>query len=408
MDIICKTAWRNIFRNTRRTIITATAISIGIAGLIVTDAFMKGMMDNLIRNGTTSFIGDAQIHSRAYKNNPETEHTLPEYDTIENRLSRDPEIRAYSPRIISMGLVSSAQNSESVEVWGVDPEKEQNVTIISERISQKSRFLPNKNSLLLGKKTAEDLGVTTGDHLILTLAEAESGARRQEYMRVDGIYSFGSDEMDGMVALMHESTARSMLGLASNEYNRIALTLQGHPLKIAEDTLLTQKYSQSDVQFETWDELLPQLSSLMELTDISMLILGAILFVIVSFTIVNTLFMAIYERFFEFGVLKSLGTTPQQIIRMILYEAGFIALIGSVIGMIIAGFSLWILSRFGISYQDIEFSGMTFYEKIYPIVTLRQFIIYPVVISLLTVLISLYPARYIGIMPPSEAMKKSI
>ncbi|MGM0461659.1 MAG: ABC transporter permease [Fibrobacterota bacterium] len=408
MDIICKTAWRNIFRNTRRTIITATAISIGIAGLIVTDAFMKGMMDNLIRNGTASFIGDAQIHSRAYKNNPETEHTLPEYNTIEKKLSRYPEIRAYSPRIISMGLLSSAENSESAEVWGIDPEKEQNVTIISERLSLESKFLPKKNSLLLGQKIAQDLGVNLKDHLILTLAEAQSGARRQEYMRVDGIYSFGSEEMDGMVVLMHESTARSMLGLTSNEYNQIALTLEGHPLDIAEDTLLTQKYTQSDVQFETWDELLPQLSSLMELTDMSMFILGAILFVIVSFTIVNTLFMAIYERFFEFGVLKSLGTTPRQIIRMILYEAGFIALIGSVIGMIIGGFSLWILSRIGISYQDIEFSGMTFYEKIYPIVTLRQFIIYPVVISLLTVLISLYPARYIGIMPPSEAMKKSI
>ncbi|ERP38736.1 ABC transporter permease [Chitinivibrio alkaliphilus] len=408
MSIICTTARRNLFRNARRTAITTLAISVGMAGLIFADAFITGMIDNMIRNGTASFTGDAQIHSRAYKEDPEAHHTIPAYEELARSLREDDRIIASSPRLVSPGLVSSARNSTGVEVWGVHPEREKNITRIAQRLSPESTFLPQKNSLVLGKKTAQDLNVSLGDHLIVSVADSETGERRQEYMRLDGLYSFGSDDMDGLVALIHAETAQHMLGRSEGGYTQVALSLKQSPRKAAEDTLLGKTYSSEEILFETWDKLMPQLYSLMGMTQWSMMILGGILFVIVAFTVINTLFMSIYERFFEFGVLKSLGTTRPQIIRMIIYEAGWLSLLSCAGGILLGGAAVFVVSRTGINWNDIEFGGMTIYEHIYPAARLYQFVVYPLIISALTLIISIYPALYIGYMSPSQAMKKSI
>ncbi|MGM0443225.1 MAG: ABC transporter permease [Fibrobacterota bacterium] len=399
--------WRNIFRNSRRTIITAAAIGMGIASLIFTDGFMKGMVENLIQNATNSFLGDGQVHSRAYMENPKSKYTIARSDSLAAALTEDARISAVSSRLVSPGMLSSAENFANVQVWGVHPAQERAVTLIDDRLSPESAWLPAENSLVIGQALADKLGVSRGNHLVLNLADAETGQRQQHYMKIDGIYSFGSDNMDRRAVLIRHSLAAEMLGTGEGSANEVAFAV--HDLQ--EPGLfdnLRDAYSTEQSELQSWKRLMPELAGTAQMTDFSMLIIGGILFLIVSFTVINTLFMSIYERFFEFGVLKAIGTTDGQIIRMVLYEALSLSLISSLLGIILGGIFLALLNHFGINYNDIEFSGMTFYEKIYPVITVQQFILYPAVISALTVLISLYPALYIGRMAPAEITRKAV
>ena len=137
------------------------------------------------------------------------------------------------------------------------------------------------------------------------------------------------------------------------------------------------------------------------------MIVGVILFGVVSLGIINTLFMSLYERMFEFGVLRALGTRPFSMGRLIVFEAGGLAVISIVLGLIIGFFVTYLVAQIGIDYIGIEYEGVTFTELLYPVLELRQFIIYPVLVFFFTMLVGLYPAFYAGRLNPVDAMRRS-
>jgi ABC-type antimicrobial peptide transport system permease subunit len=145
----------------------------------------------------------------------------------------------------------------------------------------------------------------------------------------------------------------------------------------------------------------------MDLTDFSLLIVGLILFAVVSLGIVNTLFMSLYERMFEFGVLRAVGTRPWAIFRLVLGEAGALSVVSIVLGMVISAIILvWVASS-GIDYTGIDYAGVTFREKIYPVVRGIQFVKYPLWVFVITIVVGLYPAAYAARLTPARAMRKS-
>jgi ABC-type antimicrobial peptide transport system permease subunit len=145
----------------------------------------------------------------------------------------------------------------------------------------------------------------------------------------------------------------------------------------------------------------------MELTDFSLLIVGLILFAIVSLGIVNTLFMSLYERMFEFGVLRAVGTRPRAVFRLVLSEAGALSVVSIILGLVISViFVAWVASV-GIDYTGIDYAGVTFREKIYPVLRFVQFVKYPFWVFVITTVVGLYPATYAARLTPARAMRKS-
>jgi ABC-type antimicrobial peptide transport system permease subunit len=154
--------------------------------------------------------------------------------------------------------------------------------------------------------------------------------------------------------------------------------------------------------------LLPQLKAVFALTKFSTLILGVILFSVVSLGIINTLFMSLYERMFEFGVIRAVGTRPFGVGRLVMFEAGALAvfsiILGSILGFVISA----LVAHTGIDYSGIEYSGVTFRHLLYPVLEVKQYLVYPAAVFLFTVLIGLYPATFAAKMNPAEAMRKSM
>ncbi len=405
--ILIKLAWRNIFRNKRRTFIAATAIGIGLAALIFVDAFMIGMSENMVRTATGTFLGDAQIHRMGFRDAQEVSLTIQALDEVTERLAQETIVEHFTQRTIASAMITSPANVGAINLVGVHPPTEKFLSEIDDVITEGAYFEgDNSRDIVIGAKLAEILEIELGDRVVLTVAQAESGDLSQEMFRISGIYQFAGEEMNSGMAFVRIEKAQEMLAIG-REAHEIAIKFTA--IAYAQDPTLPfwETYSQHGNEVLSWTELISQLKVILEMTKYSKYIMGGILFVVVIFGIINTLFMSLYERMFEFGVLRAVGTRPFGMARIILFEAGALAVVSIGLGMLLGFILTAVLSRIGLDYTGIEMVGVTVQEFIYPVMKVEQFMIYPVWLFVFTIIAGLYPARYAAKMSPADAMRRS-
>ena len=405
--ILVKLAWRNIFRNKRRTFIASIAIGIGLTALIFLDAFMIGMSVNMIRTATASFLGEAQIHREGFRDEQEVSLTIQALDEVTANLAEEDIVEHFTQRTLAFGMITSPANVSAISLVGVHPTTEKFLSLIDDVITEGAYFEGNNNrDIVIGAKLAEILEIGLGDRVVVTVAEAESGDLSQEMFRVSGIYHFVGDDMNSGMAFVRIEKAQEMLAIGDGIHEiAIKFTSVAH----AQDPVLPfwETYSRHGNEALSWTELMSQLTAILEITKYSKYIMGAILFLVVVFGIINTLFMSLYERMFEFGVLRAVGTRPFGMARVILFEAGALAIVSIGLGAIL-GFALTaVFANVGFDYTGIEMMGVTIQEFIYPVLEVQQFIIYPISVFIFTIIAGLYPARYVAKMAPVDAMRRS-
>ncbi len=405
--ILIKLAWRNIFRNKRRTLIAAIAIGIGLAALIFVDALMIGMTENMVRTATASFLGDAQIHREGFRDVQEVSLTIQALGEVTTGLAQEQIVEHFTQRTLASGMVTSPANVSAVVLVGVHPPTEKFLSQIDDAITEGVYFEgESSRDIVIGAKLAELLEIGLGDRVVVTVAQAESGDLSQEMFRISGIYQFAGEEMNSGMAFVRIEKAREMLAIG-NAAHEIAIKFTA--LAYAQDPTLPfwETYSEHGNEVLSWTELMSQLTAILEMTQYSKYIIGGIVFILVVFGIINTLFMSLYERMFEFGVLRAVGTRPFGMARVILFEAGALAIISIGLGAILGFVLTVVLAYMGIDFTGIEMTGVTMQEVIRPIMTVQQFVVYPVWLFIFTIIAGLYPARYAAKMSPAAAMRRS-
>jgi ABC-type lipoprotein release transport system permease subunit len=408
MILFIKLAWRNILRNKRRTIIAGTAIGLGLASMIFIDALMIGFNRNLIQSVTSSFLGDGQIHREGYRESQEVELTIKNIDTIVSNLEKEEIVKNFTLRVMAFGMITSPADVNSVNVVGINPETEKTISQIDDAIEEGNFFEENnERDIIIGRKLAEILEVELGDRVVLTVAQAETGDLAQEMFRISGIYFFNIPEMDRAMAFIQLPRAQKMLNIGENVHE-IALKFKDTNVGMNRDHQFFEKYSTGNNEAVGWVEIMPQLESAIKLSDISIYITALILFGVIALGIVNTLFMSLHDRMFEFGVLRAIGTRPLNIMRLIIFEAGSLSVVSIVLGNIIGFLITFLFTQIGIDYTGIEYVGVTFRELIYPVLTIEQFIKYPFWTFIFTIIVGIYPALHAARMKPAEAMRKSL
>jgi ABC-type lipoprotein release transport system permease subunit len=407
MQLYLKLAVRNLLRNKRRSFIAGTAIGIGLAALIFTDALMVGMERNMIASATESFMGDGQIHRAGYRESFDVEKTINQRHEVISSLERETIVRHFSPRVFSFAMITSPSNVSSVSLVGIDPDKERYLSQVDEAVTSGSFFSgTGVHDLVIGDKLAEILEVGLGDRLVLTVAQANSGDLSQELFRVSGIYHLNIQEMDQAMAFVRLPQAQKMLGLGE-EIHEIALRFVDSRYGEESNLPFWQRYSRFGNEAVGWPVLMPELKSAFDLASFATLFVGVILFGVVALGIINTLFMSLHERMFEFGVLRAVGTRSSVMALLIVFEAGALAVLSIVLGIILGSLVTGIMTKIGINYVGIEFSGVTFRRLLYPVFQVKQFLLYPLVVFIFTVLVGLYPAVYAARMKPAKAMRRS-
>lgn len=406
--ILIKLAWKNILRNKRRTLLAATAISIGLAALIFVDAYMIGMKKNMIKTATASFIGDAQIHREGFRDEQEATLTIQEIESITRKLAKESIVHYFTRRTYASGMIRSAANmNRGIILVGIFPGTERFLSQIDDTIIAGNYFKGDtENDIVLGSKLAEILEVEVGDRVPVTVPQADGGEFSQVGFRVSGIFEFADERMNSGMAFVRIHKAQEMLGIG-NDVHEIAIKFTSTEISLDKDMPFWDTYDIHGNEVVSWTDILPQIKTLFEISNYSKYIMGFILFIVVAFGIVNTLFMSLYERMFEFGVLRAVGTRPFGMARLILFEAGALAVVSIAIGVILGSLITGTLAHFGINFTGIEMMGVTIQEYIYPVLAVEQFIMYPISVFLFTIIAGLYPAWHVARMSPVDAMRQS-
>ncbi|MBT4444807.1 MAG: ABC transporter permease, partial [Waddliaceae bacterium] len=352
---LIKLGARNIFRNKRRTFLTATVIGIGLAALIFLDAYLIGMKENITHRVTTTFLGEAQVHAEGFRLTREVENTVNDSEETIRFLEESPAVAAYTMRAVSPCMLTSPRNASSVALYGIDTDSERKISSIHRAITSGVFLDGNERAILLGYDVAEDLDVAIGDHIVVTVAQAHTGDLMQDLLEVSGIFNFGDPSLDKTTAFVVLPTAQKMLGIG-DDIHEIAI--------LFDDTVPSEDFfaeaSAGENEALGWKDLMPSLSAMLEMIDYSIITIEAILFTLVIFIIMNTLFMSIFERTTEFGILRAIGTRPLQLFALIIIEAGALAALSVIIGTVIGMTLVTIVGITGISYAGLNVAGVTF------------------------------------------------
>ena len=405
--ILIKLAWRNLFRNKRRTVIASIAIGIGLAALIFADALWVGMEQNMVKTATASFLGDGQIHQEGFRDTQAVEITINQLNEVTDALSQEGIVQQFTPRTFAFGMITSSANVSAISLVGVQPSTERFLSQIDDAITAGAYFEGNNDrDIVIGAKLAELLEVTLGNRVVVTVAQSKSGDLSQEMFRISGIFHFGDEAMSGGMAFVRLEKAQEMLAIGS-DVHEIAIKFVDTKHGQDKNSQFWKRYSQHGNEALGWTEILPQLQAVFEMSRFNKYIMGVILFGVIVFGIINTLFMSLYERMFEFGVLRAVGTRPFGMARLILFEAGALAIVSIALGALLGFVLTWIFTKVGIDYTGIEMMGVTIQELIYPIMTIKPFILYPIWVFIFTIITGLYPARYAAKIAPATAMRRS-
>jgi len=214
MGFTLKLAWRNIFRNKRRTIIAGIAIGVGLAALIFTDAVIQGMKREMIQSATASYMGEGQIHRRGFRLTQDVELTINDPGGITAELGKEGAVEAFATRAESFGMITSPANVRSVMLVGVDPGSEKLLSRVDDDIREGDFFEgSDERDIVVGSDLAELLEASLGDRVVVTVSQAHSGDLSQDMFRISGIYRFGIKEMDGGMAFIRLAKAQQMLGI---------------------------------------------------------------------------------------------------------------------------------------------------------------------------------------------------
>jgi len=400
-------AYRNLFRNIRRTVLTSLMIGCCLAALIVTDGAMKGMLDVMVDSVTQTFAGEGTVHREGFRDSMDADLYMNNVDELEATLQDDQAIAAYSVRTIAGGMISSSYNMTGGAIYGVSAEQEADVSKLKQAIIRGSYLSDGDADILLGKDMAELLEVDLRDRIVVTLAQVDGGDLSQALFKVSGIFHFGLRELDENVVFISLARSQEILGTGHGAHE-IALRFVNAEDAQDSDLPIFRRLTDHGNEALGWLDANPNIGAMIEMVDYSTLIVGLILFLLATFGIINSMFMSIYERIYEFGVIKALGTQPRQLIQLILSEAFMLALLGLIIGMSLGGLATWYFSIHGIPFGEFEFEGISLADNIKTIPALSQFIVFPFWVVVLTVVAGIYPAVFASRIVPSRALQRAL
>jgi putative ABC transport system permease protein len=347
-------AWRNLWRNPRRTFITMAAIAVGYAMLMFVACLMAGLRWQMIENGTRLVISEIQVHASGYYPNRPIQRTIggwkgTDVSALLGVIIADSRVYAAAPRVYGYGLVNSGHRSAGVQLMGVNPDQESKITVLNTQIVSGSYLSESRPmDVVVGDKLASTIGVKLGSRIVL-LTQAADGAMGNDLYTVAGIFHTGLDALDRNMVLMSLPSLQKLLNLTPGRIHEVGIKLYDITNATAVAAALQGRLDKNPpVQVMAWPELVPELADYVRFNQSITFVLFFIFFLLAVIGIMNTMLMAVFERTRELGMLMALGMRPFQVIGLILAESA--ALVGAslVLGGAIGAPLLWYLQVHGL------------------------------------------------------------
>jgi putative ABC transport system permease protein len=403
-------AWRNLWRNPRRTILTIGAITFASLLLVFMLSFQFGSYDTMINTSVKIQTGHLQIQLDEYQGKNSIRLVVSDPEKIAALVDKIPQVMAYTFRAQTFSLISSEQRTYGVSVTGIDPEHEADVSSLKSLIRQ-GEFLSGANTdqALVGKLLARNLRVKVGDELSV-VGQGRDGSIAATVVKVKGIFSSGIDELDRASIYIPLNTFQEVYSMqgAVHEVVVIADSLSDvEKIKYAIQSDLASLNLKERLIVLDWNELMPGLRQSIEMDLISGLIFYLLLLLVVAFSILNTFLMAIFERTREFGVMMAIGTTPGRLTKVLLIESMTLTFVGVVAGIFIGSLITIYFQTHGIDFSGASelLSQFGISGRMYPKLSLLSAVSGPLAVLIITFFTALYPSIKVRRMRPVEAMR---
>jgi putative ABC transport system permease protein len=335
--LLLKLAWRNIWRNKRRSILTLAAVTFAVLMAIGMRGIQLGTYALNIKTAVELFSGYLQVQTKGYNETPKLSLCFREDKNIKSAIESTKGIQSYSSRVYADGLISFKDNSRGVAIFGIQPDKEKEVTTFVENIDTGKFFTSDSSDeIVVGSQLLKNLNAKIGDEVVL-LAQGFDGSLGNQKFKIVGTVRLGVQEMEATVVFMGLKSAQSLLALG-NKVNVIAIKANDlNNLNEIKNSLNT-KLPNKNLTVLPWNQVNPELQQAIQLDNISGILFLGILIVIVAFGILNTVLMSVTERFREFGVILSIGMPQKKLTYLVYIETLFIALIGLLFGNLLGYF----------------------------------------------------------------------
>jgi len=411
-------AWRNIWRNPRRTFVILMAVIIGVWSMIFLGALMRGMESQMLKNAISTLTGSIQIHHRDYLDDPVVNNSLDDMgrlDTVLNKILGQDSL--WAKRVRVNAVVSNARHSGGVTLVGIEPEKEKAVSFIGKAVTQ-GRYLvkEDKNKILVGRAFLKKFNTKIGNKLIL-MSQGTDNEIASKAFRIVGVFRAESEAVEKRFAFVPLPQAAGMLKMG-NSISEISILLPELDISGKKEVLVAKKLvaaldditiDDKTIDVETWQDLLPMMKAYLEMSGFFLYIWYFVVFVAMGFGIVNTTLMAIFERMREFGLMKALGMRPFQIIIGVITESFFLLVLGISVGTGFGFLSVAAIARNGIDLSALaagaEMWGIP--RKLYPEIWAQDVVVAGLVVLVLGIFVSLYPAVKAARFTPTQAMTKN-
>lgn len=399
-------AWRNVWRNPRRTIVILLAVIIGIWSMIFLGALMRGIAVGMVQNGIATLTGHIQIHHKAYRDDPSIENSMTDTRALEKVLfEKLPPDAQWVRRVRVNAIANNARHSSGVTLVGIEPVAEAKISFIGSAVFKGVYLTPeDENGILVGEALLEKFETKIGRKLVLMTQDTEQEIASRAF-RIMGIFRSEMESTEKQFVFVTRPASQKMLKLGDGISEISILLADGADTEDIAASL-NSTLPAGPFEIHDWRELMPFQTAYLRILDGFMWFWFLVVFVAMGFGIVNTTLMAVFERMREFGLMKALGMKPWWILRAVLVESFLLLLCGMLIGNSLGFLSIYALSGNGIDLTALaagaEYAGMT--RIIYPALALKDVMVANLTVLLLGLLVSLYPAIKASRFTPVQAL----
>ena len=397
-------AWRNVWRNKKRSGVIVAAIACGLWGGLLISGLFYGMQEQMVKSAISDRTAHIQIHAKGFLDRKEIGLVIPNGHEVLDSVRRVPGVKYAAGRIVISGMASSPTTGTGVMMYGIVPSEEEHISDISKKMVEGTYFQSDaRNRIIAGKDLVKKLALQEGNKTVLT-AQDLNGDISAGAFRIAGIFKTVSSQFDKTTVFAQRDDLARIFSL-DGQLHEIAIIVDDIN-QIPAITAELQKMF-PNLSVESWEDLAPELSLMTDTTMQFLVIFIVIVLLALAFGTTNTMLMGVIERVRELGVIVALGMSHGRIFLMIVLETVFLAITGGLVGMILSYASIEILYRTGINLSIVS-KGLAAFgssEILRPILPWQAYPMIGAFVIVTAIIAAIYPAIKAIKLNPVEAIR---
>jgi putative ABC transport system permease protein len=400
-------AWRNLWRNPRRTALALAAIGLSVTLVLAYTSILRAYGEWIVETITGPMLGHVQAHAPLWRKDRLMERTLRNVDATLAEIRRDPDVAAATARVYAPALAAREEEGFAVVVMGIDSRAEAGPARLLTEVVEPLR----EREALIGRQLAELMNVRVGDE-VAVVGQGVDGSLANDLFRVKAVVTTSVDLVNRQGILIELSDAQTLFAMP-DEAHEIVIHARRPEMASALSRRLAGASGFADVEVLDWQTLAPEMVTLVRITDLAGLLVLLLVFIAAAAGVANTMVMATFERTREFGMLLALGTHPSRLVRLVITESIALGVVGALTGSLIGIALVAITHRTGIDYSwlagggpsELSFAGLRFSLRFYPALSVVDVARAIGAVCITSLLAATWPALRASRLQPVQALR---